>query len=58
MQSFDSFTRLDNVISAKHVLSSVLILFPRKIDRVTMNTFRPAAHDAGMASGRGVGWCR
>jgi hypothetical protein len=42
MQSFDSFTRLDNVISARHVVSSVLIMFPRKIDRVTMNTFRPA----------------
>jgi hypothetical protein len=43
MQSFDSFTRFDNVISARHVLSSVLIMFPRKIDGVTMNTFRPAA---------------
>jgi hypothetical protein len=43
MQSFDSFTRLDTVLSARHVLSTALILFPRKIDRVTMNTFRPAA---------------
>ena len=43
MTSFDSFTRLDNVISARHVVSSALILFPRKIDRVTMNTFRPPA---------------
>lgn len=41
MRSFDSFTRLDNVMSARHVLSGALILFPRKIDRVTMNTFRP-----------------
>ena len=43
MRSFDSFTRLDNVMSARHVLSGVLIMFPRGIDRVTMNTFRPAA---------------
>ena len=59
MQSFDSFTRLDNVMSARHVLSGALIMFPREIDRVTMNTFRPAADDAGMASGRVVGrWRR
>ena len=43
MRSFDSFTRLDNVMSARHVLSGALIMFPREIDRVTMNTFRPAA---------------
>ncbi|HEX8027834.1 MAG TPA: TonB-dependent receptor, partial [Vicinamibacterales bacterium] len=43
LQSFDSFTRFDNVMSARHVLSAVLITFPRKIDRVTMNTFRPAS---------------
>ena len=43
MRSFDSFTRLDNVISARHVVSGVLIMFPRGIDRITMNTFRPAA---------------
>ncbi len=42
MQSFDSFTRFDNVMSARHVLSTALIMFPRRIDRVTMNTFRPA----------------
>jgi hypothetical protein len=41
LQSFDSFTRVDSVFSAKHVLSTALIMFPRKIDRVTMNTFRP-----------------
>jgi hypothetical protein len=43
MTSFDSFTRLDSVMSARHVLSTAIILFPRKVDRVTMNTFRPAA---------------
>ena len=42
MRSFDSFTRLDSVMSARHVLSGALIMFPRKIERMTMNTFRPA----------------
>ena len=56
MRSFDSFTRLDNVMSARHVLSGALIMFPREIDRVTMNTFRPAAttpewHQDGWAAG-------
>jgi hypothetical protein len=43
LKSFDSFTRIDTVMSARHIVSTVLILFPRKIDGVTMNTFRPAA---------------
>ena len=56
MRSFDSFTRVDSVMSARHVLSSVLIMFPREIDRVTMNTFRPAAttpewHQDGWSAG-------
>ncbi len=56
MRSFDSFTRLDNVMSAKHVLSGALIMFPREIDRVTMNTFRPLAttpewHQEGWSAG-------
>jgi hypothetical protein len=42
LQSFDSFTRLDSVLSARHVLGGALIVFPREINRVTMNTFRPA----------------
>ena len=41
MRSFDSFTRLDVVISARHTLGGGLILFPRAIDNVTLNTFRP-----------------
>jgi hypothetical protein len=41
MESFDSFTRLDAVISARHTIGGGVILFPRKVDRVTMNTFRP-----------------
>jgi hypothetical protein len=42
LQSFDSFTRLDSVLSARHVLGGALIVFPREINKVTMNTFRPA----------------
>ena len=56
MRSFDSFTRLDSVMSARHVLSGALIMFPREIDRVTMNTFRPAVttpewHQEGWSAG-------
>jgi hypothetical protein len=43
LRSFDSFTRVDSVISARHVLSGGLIIFPRDIEHVTMNTFRPSA---------------
>lgn len=39
--SFDSFTRIDTVISARHTLGGGLITFPRDVDRITMNTFRP-----------------
>jgi hypothetical protein len=41
LRSFDSFTRVDSVVSARHVLSGALIAFPRHVRRVTMNTFRP-----------------
>jgi hypothetical protein len=41
LKSFDSFTRLDSVISARHTLGGGLIMFPREIKRTTMNTFRP-----------------
>lgn len=56
LRSFDSFTRLDNVMSTRHVLSGALIMFPREIERVTMNTFRPAGttpewHQDGWAAG-------
>jgi hypothetical protein len=56
MRSFDSFTRLDTVLSAKHVLSGALIMFPREIDGATMNTFRPLAttpewHQDGWSAG-------
>lgn len=40
-RSFDSFTRLDGVISARHTLGGGLISFPREVKRATMSTFRP-----------------
>ena len=42
LRSFDSFTRVDGVVSARHTLGGGLILFPRKVEHATMNTFRPA----------------
>jgi len=41
LRSFDSFTRVDSVLSARHTLGGGLILFPRELRHVTMNTFRP-----------------
>jgi len=41
LKSFDTFTRLDAVVSARHTLGGGLIGFPRKISRATMSTFRP-----------------
>jgi hypothetical protein len=41
LRSLDSFTRVDHVISAGHALGGGVILFPRELRRVTMNTFRP-----------------
>ena len=41
LDSFDSFTRLDVVISPRHALTGGVIYFPRKITNATMSTFRP-----------------
>jgi hypothetical protein len=41
VRSFDSFTRLDTVLAARHVIGGGLIMFPRELRNVTMNTFRP-----------------
>ena len=41
LKSFDSFTRVDTVVSARHTLGGGLIAFPREIERATMSTFRP-----------------
>jgi hypothetical protein len=39
--SFDSFTRVDTIVSSRHTLGGGIITFPREIEGVTMNTFRP-----------------
>jgi Carboxypeptidase regulatory-like domain/TonB dependent receptor len=41
LESFDSFTRLDAVLSPRHALTGGLIYFPRKITNATLSTFRP-----------------
>jgi len=41
LRSFDWFTRIDSVVSARHSLGGGLIMFPREVSHVTMNTFRP-----------------
>ena len=41
LKSFDTFTRLDAVVSARHTLGGGLIGFPREIKRATLSTFRP-----------------
>ena len=56
VESFDSFTRFDSVLSSQHMLGGGVITFPRDITRATMNTFRPAATtpdfgQAGLAMG-------
>ena len=42
LDSFDSFTRLDAVLSSRHALTGGVIYFPRKITNATISTFRPA----------------
>src|SRR5262245_13916188 len=42
LKSFDSFTRVDTVLSARHTLGGGLLSFPREVKRATMSTFRPA----------------
>ncbi|MBA3885796.1 MAG: TonB-dependent receptor [Acidobacteria bacterium] len=41
LRSFDSFTRFDAVVSPRHMLGGALIMFPREVRHVTMDTFRP-----------------
>jgi hypothetical protein len=53
LRSFDSFTRIDGVVSARHMLGGGVILFPREIRRATMNTFRPISATPDFAQG---GW--
>jgi hypothetical protein len=39
--SFDSFTRIDALLSTGHSLGGLVVLFPRRIRHLTMDTFRP-----------------
>jgi outer membrane receptor protein involved in Fe transport len=41
LTSFDSYTRLDAVISSRHALTGGVIYFPRRITNATLSTFRP-----------------
>jgi hypothetical protein len=41
VDSFDSFTRLDADLSARHALTGAVIYFPRRITNPTLSTFRP-----------------
>ena len=41
LTSFDAFTRVDTVLSPRHTLGGLVVMFPRKIEHLTMNTFRP-----------------
>ncbi len=41
VDSFDSFTRLDAVLSSRHTLGIGVVYFPRKILNPTLSTFRP-----------------
>ena len=41
LTSFDSFTRIDGVLSPRHTLGGLVVIFPREIEHLTMTTFRP-----------------
>jgi hypothetical protein len=41
LRSFDAFTRLDAVVSPRHTVGGALVLFPRRVRRASMHTFRP-----------------
>ena len=41
LRSFDSFTRVDGVISPRHAVGGLAVLFPREVENLSMNTFRP-----------------
>ncbi len=51
LRSFDSFTRVDGVLSTRHAVTGGLILFPRELRRATMNTFRPISVTPDMSQG-------
>lgn len=56
LRSFDSFTRIDGIISSRHALGGLLVIFPRAIENLTLNTFRPPEatpefHQGGVSMG-------
>jgi hypothetical protein len=51
LTSFDSFTRIDSVLSSRHALGGILVMFPREIEHLTMNTFRPPETTPGFHQG-------
>ena len=55
LDSFDSFTRLDAVLSSRHALTGGVIYFPRKITNATLSTFRPPETTPKFTSGRVLG---
>ena len=55
LDSFDSFTRLDAVLSSRHALTGGVIYFPRKITNATLSTFRPDRDDADVHPGGVLG---
>jgi hypothetical protein len=43
LRSFDSFTRIDGVISPRHSIGGLAVAFPREVENLSLNTFRPPA---------------
>jgi hypothetical protein len=43
LTSFDSFTRIDGILSPRHSIVGLAVFFPREIEHLTMTTFRPPA---------------
>jgi hypothetical protein len=41
LRSFDSFTRVDAVLSTRHTLGALVVTFPRVVENLSMTTFRP-----------------
>jgi hypothetical protein len=41
LTSFDSFTRVDGVVTPSHSLGALVVMFPREVSRLGMDTFRP-----------------
>ena len=42
LNSFESFTRFDSILSSRHLVNATIVAFPREVARATMTSFRPA----------------